>query len=411
MSTQEEAIALVKSGKNCYIGGGAGRGKSWVIRQITDKNTILCGPTGISALNIGGTTCHRAFGLPLGLPTPEDHLKISAKVKKLLGSKKLKRIIIDEIGMVRADMLDLMDSRLKLARGNNLPFGGVQIVVVGDFYQLAPIVSQRERQLFYINYNTPFAFGAHCWDFEHVELEHAYRQANDTHVKVLDTLRKGGRWSWRAFEWLEENSLPYDEVGIDMLHLCCYKDDAASINAQHYAALETTERTYKGSTNATKWSNDIAVPQLIKLKVGAKVIIRANDVDGEYTNGMRGVIKELYATTAIVTLDDDGTDVIVQEFTWETYSYKSSVKGIEKVVEFVYSQIPLQLGWAITIHSCQGMTLDDVALDVGRGCFSHGQFYVGVSRVRNLERLSIVSPIGLRDLIVDPDVKAFYGDP
>lgn len=411
MSTQEEAIALVKSGKNCYIGGGAGRGKSWVIRQITEKNTVLCGPTGISALNIAGITCHRAFGLPLGLPTPEDHTKISAKVKKLLSNKNLKRIIIDEIGMVRADMLDLIDSRLKLARGNDLPFGGVQVVVVGDFYQLAPIVSGRERALFYENYSTAFAFGAACWDFETVELEHAYRHANETHVKVLDTLRKGGRWSWRAFEWLEENTMPYDDAGENLLHLCCYKEDAARINAQHYAALEAPERTYKGSTNATKWSNDIAVPQLINLKVGAKVIIRANDVEGDYTNGMRGVIKALYATTAVVTLDDGGEDVTVQEFTWETYTYKPTAKGIEKIVEFVYSQIPLQLGWGITIHSSQGMTLEGVALDVGRGCFTHGQFYVAVSRVRNLENLSIVSPIGLRDLIVDPEVKAFYGDP
>lgn len=739
MSTQEEAIALVKSGKNCYIGGGAGRGKSWVIRQITDKNTVLCAPTGIAALNVGGITCHRAFGLPFGLPTPDDHFKISAKVKKLLSNKNLKRVILDECfkgdveiltekgfvrfdsytdnlevaqfnadtkgisftkpqrfvnkhydgdmvhlksdnkvdltctaghdllfykrngsplkqkasnkiptslkmmssgiatgesgclslyeklciahqadgnqsvkeyslrvkdvkmtetrwgftpkggcgsthvtvfkgrkkaqiesdfgeiiasvseekregyttyhipnipskfvtknfweafdikefsfskakefieyvslwdghvtpsgaitysntnkesadfvqavaclggyrasitkivdersdtyldsykvhisktldsitmqkvdkkvetfngkvycvtvpdgniivrsgrnihvvgncGMVRADMLDLIDSRLKLARGNNLPFGGVQVVVVGDFYQLAPIVTSRERSMFYENYDTAFAFGAGCWEFEHIELEHAYRQSNKTHVKVLDTLRKGGKWSWRAFEWLEENTLPYDEAGENMLHLCCYKEDAARINAQHYAAIEAPERTYKGSTNATKWSNDLTVPQLIKLKVGAKVIIRANDPEGDYTNGMRGVVKALYATTAVVTLDDSGEDVTVQEFTWETYAYKPTAKGIEKIVEFVYSQIPLQLGWAVTIHSSQGMTLDEYALDVGRGCFTVGQFYVAISRARDLSKICLASPIGLRDLQVSEEVRAFYGD-
>ncbi len=411
MSTQQQAIDLIETGANVFVTGGAGRGKSHVIRQITNKNTIVAAPTGIAALNAGGMTCHRTFGLPVGLPTPNDYAMISSKAKKLLSNKNLQRIIIDEIGMVRADTLEIINHRLQQARCNNLPFGGVQIVVVGDFFQLSPIVSGREKNLFYKNYDTSFAFGAKCWDFTTVELEKAYRQDNDIHVKVLDSFRKKDKWAPRAFEWIKENTLPYDGVGDELLHLCCYKEDAARINKIHYSRLDTKEHTFFGITNNSKWSNDVAVPEIVKLREGAHVIIRANDPEGAYTNGQRGVVKKLYADSVIVAIEEDGVEneVEVIAFTWETYAYNATAKGLSKEVEWTYSQIPLQLGWAITIHSAQGMTLDGVSVDVGRGTFAHGQLYVALSRAKDLTNMSIASPIGMHDLIVDNDVKQFYG--
>lgn len=411
MSTQQDAIDLINTGENVFVTGGAGRGKSHVIRQVTDRNTILAAPTGIAALNVSGMTCHRTFGLPVGLPTPNDYATISSKAKKLLSNKNLKRIIIDEIGMVRADTLDLINHRLQQARGNKLPFGGVQMVVVGDFFQLSPIVSAREKTLFYKNYATSFAFGSSAWDFTTVELEKAYRQDNDIHVKVLDSFRKKDKWAGRAFEWLGENTLPYDGAGEDLLHLCCYKEDAARINKIHYSRLTTEEHTFYGETNNSKWSNDVAVPEIVKLREGAHVIIRANDPEGAYTNGQRGIVKKLFANSVIVAIEHNGfeEEVEVTPFTWETYAYNATAKGLTKEVEWQYSQIPLQLGWAITIHSSQGMTLDGVAVDVGRGCFSHGQLYVALSRAKDLENMSIASPISMHDLIVDRDVKQFYG--
>jgi len=406
LSTQQEAIDLINTGENCCITGGAGRGKSHVIRQVTDKHTILVAPTGVAALNIGGQTAHRTFGLPIGIATQDDMNKISSKVKKLLGSKHLKRIILDEGGMNRADYLDIMDHRLKQARGNDLPFGGVQMVIVGDFFQLSPIVSAREKPLYERRYETPYAFGAHCWDFKVIELEKAYRQDNEIHVRVLDSFRTGDKWSARAFEWLDENCMPYkhDE---DILHLCCYKADAETTNNLHYKQLKGPERIFMGTTNNSKWSNDVAVPEMIKMKVGAKVLIRANDVEGAYVNGQRGTVKEMYATSVVVTLEN-GTDVEVIENTWETYAYTASAKGLTKTVEWTYCQIPLALGWAVTIHSSQGMTLDDYAIDVGRGCFTAGQWYVAVSRARDLTKVRLASPVGMRDLIVANDVKEFY---
>lgn len=404
--TQDEAIALIKSGKNVFVTGGAGVGKSHVIKQIADKNTLVCAPTGIAALNVGGITAHKMFNLPMGIPTQEDVNKISSKAKKLLSNKHLKRVVIDEGGMERADYLDMIDHRLKQARGNQLPFGGVQIVLVGDLFQLSPIVSGRESSLYFKKYTTPFAFGAKCWNFQTVVLDKVYRQANETHVKVLNSFRTADKWASRAFEWLGENCAPYDDEE-DILHLCAYKVDAERTNNVHYSQVKAPERLYKGSTNNTKWSNDIPVPQIVKLKVGAKVIIRANDPNGEYVNGQRGTITELYASSVIVKLDS-GECVEVLENTWEQYTYNATAKGLTKTVEFMYSQIPLQLGWSITIHASQGLTLGRYAIDVGRGCFCHGMWYVAISRATDLTRVSLASNVGMRDLIVDNDVREFY---
>lgn len=206
---------------------------------------------------------------------------------------------------------------------------------------------------------------------------------------------------------MNENCMPYDDEE-DILHLCCYKVDAESTNNMHYNQLDAVERIYKGSTNNTKWSNDISVPQIIKMKVGAKVIIRANDTEGEYVNGQRGTVKEMRAASVVVTLED-GYDVEVIQFNWETYKYTATSKGLNKEVEFIYSQIPLSLGWAVTIHASQGLTLDRYAIDLGRGAFSPGQWYVAVSRARDLTKVSLASEAGMRDLIVSPEVKRFYG--
>lgn len=314
--------------------------------------------------------------------------------------------VVGNCGIMRADYLDMIDHRLKQARGNQLPFGGIQIVLVGDLFQLNPIVSARENSLYFKKYTTPFAFGAKCWNFQTVVLDKVYRQANETHVKVLNSFRTADKWAARAFEWLGENCAPYDEEE-DILHLCAYKVDAERTNNIHYSQVKAPERLYKGSTNNTKWSNDIPVPQIVKLKVGAKVIIRANDVNGEYVNGQRGTITELYASSAIVKLDS-GECVEVLENTWEQYTYNATAKGLTKTVEFMYSQIPLQLGWSVTIHASQGLTLGRYAIDVGRGCFCHGMWYVAISRATDLTQVSLASNVGMRDLIVDNDVREFY---
>lgn len=404
--TQDEAIALIKSGKNVYLGGSAGSGKSWVIRKITDKGTLLVGPTGVSALNIGGQTAHRAFGLPMGMATQDDFNKITAKVKKLLASKHLKLLVIDEISMLRADHLDMINHRLQQARGNKLKWGGVQVVVVGDFHQLEPIVSYQEKDMFYQKYATSHAFSAESWDFIPAILDKVQRQSDDTHIRVLESFRTGDKWAPRAFEWMRENSKPYD-MNEDILHLACYKVDAERTNVLQYGKMPGKERTYRGSTNNKTWGKDIAAPEVLKLKVGTKVLIKANCPEGNYVNGSRGTVTEMYSSSAMVKLDS-GEEVEVVEFTWETYVYSSTAKGLTKTVEFMYSQLPIQLGYSITAHSSQGMTLGRYAVDTGRGAFTAGQLYVMLSRAKDLTQVSLASNVGMRDLIVDNDVREFY---
>lgn len=408
MASQADAIELIRSGKNVFLSGPGGVGKSWVIRQVTEKGTLLAAPTGAAALNIGGVTCHRLFGLPFGIPTIEDYNKVSTKVKKLLGSKHLKRIIIDEISLTSAMTLDFINHRLQQCRGNKLEFGGVQLVVVGDMHQLPPVITQREAPLYFQQYESPFAFTADSWNFTTVELTKNYRQTDDTHVRVLHSFRKKDRWVQRAITWLEETCQPYC-ASKDVLTLCAYKADAERINRFKYSQLQGKEHTFKGITNNQKgWSKDIAVPEVVSLKVGTKVVCRANCPEGQYVNGSRGEVKSILPNSVIVTLDSGG-DVEVVMFTWEQFTYSSTVKGLSKTVEFMYQQIPLQLGYASTIHSAQGLTLGEYALDLGRSAFSAGLCYVGLSRAKDLSQISFVRPITLSDVIVDQSVLDFYG--
>ena len=408
MSTQEEAIKLIESGVNVFLSGPGGCGKSWVIKKVTNKGTLLTAPTGAASINIGGITTHKAFALPIGIPTTEDYLKIPSKVKKILSSKHLKRIVIDEISLTSAMTLDMINHRLQQARGNKLLFGGVQMLVVGDFHQISPVINYKDSQLYYKQYDSPFAFSAKCWDFKTVQLDKNYRQGNETHVRVLSSFRKKDKWTERAIEWLGETCEPYDE-NKDVLTLCVYKADAERINNIHYARLANKEKQYKGITNNKKWPCEIMVPEVVKLKEGAKVSIRANCPEGNYVNGSRGEVLRMLPKSVIVKLDN-GEEVEVVNFTWESYKYDSTAKGLSKTVEFVYEQIPLQLGWACTVHSAQGLTLDQYAMDLGKGAFGPGITYVGLSRARDLSKISFATPITMRDIIVDERVLNFYNN-
>ena len=175
--TQELAIQKINEGKNVFVTGAGGVGKSWVIKKITNRNTVIGAPTGIAALNVGGVTLHSLFGLPIGLPTHKDKITVAAKVRKLFGiNSKVNRLIIDEVGMLRADTLELIDRKLKLARQSSEPFGGIQVVVFGDFYQLEPIVSWSENKHYYKKYDSAYCFSVPTWNFETVMLEKVYLQ-------------------------------------------------------------------------------------------------------------------------------------------------------------------------------------------------------------------------------------------
>ena len=403
---QQEAISKVKEGKNVFITGSGGVGKSFVIKQVYDPlTTLLCAPTGISAVNIGGVTAHSAFNLPMGYPTKSEWGKISPSLKQLFGGRsKIKRIIIDEVGMIRADVLDLINFKLQLIRGNNKPFGGIQMIVVGDYFQLEPIVKKDEKLILAEKYKSPFAFSSENWNFETIELTQVVRQSDEHQISLLQSIRRKLPDYKEALDTIQKNAQPYVNSA-DTLHLCCYNDDSDRINKDWYSKIESKEVLYKGDGS----NRNVPVDKDLYLKVGAKVLLCANDPEGMYVNGERGVITELHETSVIVT-KDNGDSVVVSPFTWETYKLKSTSKGLSKSIDTIFTQLPIRLGWAVSIHKSQGMTLDKAAIDVGKGCFGHGQLYVALSRVKDLSNLSFVSYVHPKNVIVNQAVIDFYNN-
>lgn len=400
---QQLAINTVREGRNLFLTGSGGVGKSWVIKQLVDNYTVLCAPTGIASLNIGGSTCHSIFGLPTSFPVKSDYAKISPTLKQLFGkNSKVKRIIIDEIGMVRADTLDMIDHKLRLVRGSTLPFGGIQMVVVGDFFQLEPIVKREEKPLISAVYQSPFAFSAKCWDFDVVELTQVVRQSDEKQIALLQSIRRKSFDYKEALSTIQQQAKPYVNC-VNTLHLCCYNNDADEINKYWYSKIKAKEIIYEGIGDG----KDVPVDKMLSLKIGTKVLICANDPDRTYVNGDRGVITELYEESVLVT-KDNGEEVIVTPFTWEKYKLKSTPKGIVKSLASKFTQLPIRLGWAVSIHKSQGMSLQQAAIHTGRGCFGNGQLYVALSRITDLSNLSFVSPVKDKEVLAATEVIEFY---
>ena len=392
-----------------FVSGNCG--KSYTIKQITNNQTVLLAPTGIAALNIGGTTCHSTIGLPFGYPVAADWTKISAKARKLFGANgNVKRIILDEVSMVSAVQLDIINKKLQIIRNNKLPFGGIQMVVVGDMNQLSPVITNQEAKYFYKEYDTPYAFGAKCWDFVVAELTEVKRQGDKRQVNMLNAIRTGSEHAAKALYAIQKEAKTYNYTE-DTLHLCVFKEDAGHINRFWFDQVEGKPRTYFAKTSGdrrAKWS-DVPVPEVLDLKVGCKVVCAANDLEGQYVNGSKGTVIGFGPNFVRVRLDDE-TEVIVEEFTWEKFSYSKGLGGLTKTPIATFTQVPLRLGYAITAHSSQGVTLDSAAVHIGRGTFSAGQLYVMLSRVTDLRNLSFVEPIHSKNIIVSEEVQKFYAN-
>lgn len=426
-----EAMNAVATGRNVFITGGGGTGKSHFIMGLMEffgESTILLGPTGISALNIRGMTCHKALGLSTGI-TMERDIKIvrDEKQVKLMTSRAIDRILIDEISMVRSDKIYEIDMKLRYFRKCDKPFGGLQVIFIGDGFQIPPVLKQQEATMYYQIYGSEIPFGCPSWqecDFINVILLEGHRQADKEYLGALNNIRLGMGLS-KAVSYLNQKCSGKD-LHEDAVTLCSTNYQADRINEQMYEKITGEELTYEAKIKGV--FPERPVLPLIKLKVGVKVMITTNGQDGKnkYVNGSVGYVHRILKNGVVIDLD--GVLVGLEEKVWENIVYESQVvlkedgtpevddKGqvVEELVEKTigtFEALPLRLGYAITIHKAQGLTLAKANVDLGvKGAFAAGQAYVALSRVSSLEGLRLVHPLKVRDIIVDRRVVAFYRD-
>jgi ATP-dependent DNA helicase PIF1 len=410
-----DAIACIQSGAPVtFISGPAGTGKSTFTKHELTKlpgNTVFLSPTGIAALNIGGQTIHSFFYLERGLLYPEQ-IKESRQPQIY---KEIDYLVIDEISMVRADLMDAINYSLQINRKSEAPFGGVKIVLIGDLYQLPPVVVREEQSEFGPGgrYKNRFFFNSQIIRstiigqlFKYIKFSEIFRQANQEFINLLEQVRNSSL-SHDLSNVL--NGRIATESVIDQLEevtvLTCTNEAANRYNSDKLEALTTPKRQYQAIIEGNFNREDFPTLPILALKMGAKVIFIKNDPGKAWVNGTTGIVKKMYENELTVAID--GHNYHVERETWEKYQYQVSNGKIEKTVVGKFSQFPLKLGWALTIHKSQGLTLKNIYLDTGRGAFDSGQIYVALSRVRNIDNLYLKRPIANRELLIDAGIKNF----
>jgi ATP-dependent exoDNAse (exonuclease V) alpha subunit len=402
-----------------FITGRAGTGKTTLLHEFvatTAKSVAVCAPTGVAALAIGGQTIHSLLRLPLGIIGDRELGFIPKESLAVLAN--LDALVVDEVSMVSADVLDAIDRRLRQAkRRRNSPFGGIQMMMFGDPYQLSPVVSgQAEKAYFQDHYRSPWFFDAKVWsetEMTTFELDTIHRQADGEFRSVLNALREG-RMDPEMGRMLNERGMREP----DDPELITLTTTNASVTKINSIALERLEGKGKiahadiegdfGSTSAYP-----ADEQLV-LKPGARVMFLRNDTGGpdgpRFVNGTIGTVTKINDT---VTVDVDGEGVLVEPVTWEKirYEYSPATKTISHDVVAEFTQFPLRLAWAVTIHKAQGKTLDAAVIDLGQRAFAPGQTYVAFSRLTSLDGLYLKRPLSPSDIIIDQDVLRFMSNP
>ncbi|MCA9369192.1 MAG: AAA family ATPase [Pseudomonadales bacterium] len=415
-------LERLESAKNhIFLTGYAGTGKSTLLdffRQKTKKKVAFLAPTGVAALTIHGQTIHSFFGFRPDVTVDKVKRFYRKKDKKGL-FKKLDVVVIDEISMVRADLLDCIDEMLRLhGRDVNEPFGGVRMVFIGDLHQLPPVVKKEEEGIFKTVYKSPYFFSAHVFDqlrFEFIELEKIYRQSDESFIEILQAIRNN-QLEERHVERLNARFDPQFETPSNkfFIHLTTTNRKAQMINDYHLNRLFSERFTYESESSGTLSGRVSPAPQKLEVKVGAQVMMVANDRDGRWVNGSLGKVDGVKAVGAgeddvlLVELDT-GEEVEVTPYTWEMFKieYNPASDRLQTEVTGTYRQYPLTLAWAITIHKSQGKTFDHVIIDFDRGTFAHGQAYVALSRARSLEGIVLTTPFQAEFVLSDTTIHSF----
>ncbi len=416
--------------RSVFLTGKAGTGKTTFLNEFvkkTKKKHIVVAPTGIAAINAGGVTIHSMFGLPLRtfLPTTEridsslannildlqQHFKYRKDKLKLL--REVEVLIIDEVSMLRADVLDMMDFSLRFIRRNNQRFGGVQMLFIGDLYQLPPVV--RDEHVLKMFYNSPFFFDSLAIKdipLLTIELTKVYRQTDQGFLEILNAIRDGDVANI-DFNHLNERYDPGFEAGEEpYVYLCSHNKMADDINQEKLKDIKVSPKSYEAKLFGEFKENQFPNEQFLELKVGAQVMFIRNDITGEkkYFNGKLGEISSLDENEVKVILDGSEREITVKREVWEQKKYSLDTdKNIKEEVLGSFEQFPIKLAWAVTIHKSQGLTFDKVIIDAGKS-FTAGQVYVALSRCRTLEGIVLKSKITPEVIFKDNRILKFQGE-
>ena len=408
---------LEKTNANAFITGRAGTGKSTLLslfRRTTRKKCVVLAPTGVAALNVKGQTIHSFFGFPPRIINPGDIKK--RRNRRLYQAMEI--LIIDEISMVRADLLDSIDRFLRINRESNRPFGGVQVVFFGDLFQLPPVVSTEVEQFLFQNfYESPYFFSAQVLQSEQfpmdmVELQTVYRQENRRFLRLLEAVRLN-RIDYDDLEDLNARHQPDEVEPGNYITLSARNATVDRINQEQLAKLETKPVHYVAEVNGNFQNHLFPTEARLSLKEGAQVMFLKNDPAKKYVNGTIGKVVQLGIEKISVEIGSAGEEEVIEieAAEWEIIKYKPDKDNpnlIEAEVVGQFKQFPLKLAWAITIHKSQGKTFTHVTIDMGRGAFEHGQTYVALSRCRTLSGIVLQKKLKTSDIQVDPRIVEFY---
>lgn len=412
----KEALEAIDGGAPAVlISGRAGTGKTTLIRYLRERpggeKQAVVAPTAVAALNAQAQTIHSFFHFPHLVLDPE-HLPDGKHFGVLY--RRMNRLVVDEISMVRVDLIDAMDARLRTIRKDPRPFGGVQLVMVGDFLQLPPVIELDHRPLLNgLGYKSPYAFSARAFERAPVfpiSLDHVYRQEEREFIELLSKIRLG-QDSSEIVEVLNQRCLGPHRSGAHPLLLTPTKAAADRYNREGLASLpgESLVKHAQISGKLEINRDRLPVPEQLELRVGARVMAAKNDPQKRWVNGSLGTVTGFDPNGVSVRFDQSREEHLVGAAEWEKVRqvWNDTTQRIENEVIGSYKQVPLIPAWAITIHKAQGLTLDDVRIDLGHGAFAPGQVYVALSRVRTMAGLSFARPLRQSDLQADPMLVSF----
>ncbi len=409
---------------NVFLTGKAGTGKTTFLKNLhkkTGKKMITTAPTGVAAINAGGVTLHSFFQLPLGPFVPGESTSDSSSRQQYKLSKAKREIIhnldllvIDEISMVRADLLDAVDNVLRRYRRNNLPFGNVQLLMIGDLHQLPPVVKREDWQLLGQIYNSAYFFNSKALTkvgFISVELKKIYRQSDEQFIAILNQLRENQLDS-NSINTLNKRFIPefVPDPDQEFITLTTHNDRANTINESRLDSIDHIEKLYKASVSGEFPEHSYPAPYQLYLKKGAQVMFLRNDVSPQkrYFNGKIGKVVGMSADGIEIDCPDDKKRITVEPATWENirYSLNRDKTKIEEEIIGTFKQFPLKLAWAVTIHKSQGLTFEKVIIDAGAS-FVHGQTYVALSRCKTLDGIVLASPLSTKGIQIDEAIARF----